>query len=237
MSISASSPDLARDPLNSPFPIPWQWILEVQQAVTAGEHPGQEIYRSPSLYNPHHQFAAYCRVRLDLRPMMYQSRVTSTLFVENLQTGILHTIMARSPLAAHPFQTEPVTADEPGVMALTMPISWSADGKTLLCRQLEGFFCSSCISDYGVVWQSETQQTITVAPSAIANYTHAVLLGWSESCSGSALFQAGSMGEENWHHWAVALDGTTVLATGDRGEVFGEVSSNIWSGSNAKFNH
>ena len=79
MSISSASPDLARDPLNSPFPLPWQWILDTQAAVTAGTHLGQELYRSPSLYDPHHQFAAYCRVRLDLKPQHYDSRVTSTL--------------------------------------------------------------------------------------------------------------------------------------------------------------
>lgn len=236
MSISASSPDLVRDPLNSPFPLPWQWMLDTQAAVTAGNHPGQEIYRSPSLYDPHRQFAAYCRVRLDLQPLMHQSRVTSTLFVENLQTGILHTVIARSPLAPHPFQNEEMI-DAPGLMSLTMPISWSADGKTLLSRQVEGFFASGDLSDFGVVWQSETQRTHTAAPQPTVDYTHAVLLGWSDSCPDHMLFKAGSMGEEDWQHWAVAFDGKTVLAAGDRGQVFGEVNSHIWSGSNAKFNH
>ena len=236
MSISAQSPDLIRDPLNSPFPIPWQWILDTQAAVTAGQHPGKEIYRSPSLYDPHHQFAAYCRVRLDLKPQMHESRVTSTLFVEDLNTGVLHTVIARSPLAPHPFQNEEIV-DAPGIISLTMPISWSEDGKTLLSRQFEGFFGSGNISDYGVVWRSETQRTFTAAPSMTVDYTHAVLLGWSESYPEHLLFQAGSMGEEDWQHWAVAPDGNTVLAANDMGQVFGEVNSNVWSGSNAKFNH
>ncbi len=235
MSISASSPDLVRDPLNSPFPLPWQWILDTQAAVSAGEHAGKEIYRSPSLYDPQGQFAAYCRVRLDLKAAMHQGRVTSTLFVENLQTGVLNTVIARSPLAPHPFQNKDIV-DAPGIISLIMPVSWSADGKKLLARQFEGFLGSSDISDYGVIWDSETEETLTLSPSSIVDYTHAILLGWSDHHPEQILFQAGSVGEDNWQNWAVAVDGQTMSALDDAGVVFGEMSSNIWSGSNAKFN-
>ncbi|AFY37798.1 hypothetical protein Lepto7376_1454 [[Leptolyngbya] sp. PCC 7376] len=235
MSISASSPDLVRDPLNSPFPLPWQWILDTQAAVTAGKHPGKELYRSPSLYDPQHRFTAYCRVRLDLKPAMHDSRITSTLFVENLETGVLNTVIARSPLAPHPFQNGDIV-DAPGIISLIMPVSWSTDGKKLLSRQFEGFLGSCDISDFGVIWDSETEETLTLSPSANVEYTHAILLGWCEHHPEQILFQAGSIGEDNWQNWAVALDGKTSSAVDDAGVVFGEINSNIWSGSNTKFN-
>ena len=235
MSISASSPDLVRDPLNSPFPMPWQWILETQAAVTAGKHPGKELYRSPSLYNPEHQLMAYCRVRLDLKPLMHQGRITSTLFVENFQTGTLHTVIAKSPLTPNPFQTGK-TFDEPGIMSLIMPVSWSADGTKLLSRQFEGFLGSCDISDFGVVWDGITEETITLTPSDTIDYTHAVLLGWSEADPGAILFRTECLGDDHCKYWAVSPDGKTVSVNNDSGLVFGEFSNNIWSGSNAKFN-
>ncbi len=232
--MSASHPDLISDPLNSPFPIPWQWILNTQAAVSAGKHSGSELYRSPSLYDPQKQFAAYCRVRLQLKPVAYESRVTSTLFIENLQTGTLHTVIARSPLAPHPFQHNDIV-DAPGIISLLMPISWSADGKKLLGRQFEGFLGSSEITDYGVIWHSETQETLTLAPDATIGYTHAILLGWSEQQPDNILFQAGCMGDDHWHIWAIDPAGNTSLAKGDQGVAYGEMSSNAWSGSSSRF--
>lgn len=234
MSISASHPDLTSDPLNSPFPIPWQWILNTQAAVSSGKHSGSELYRSPSLYDPQKRFAAYCRVRLQLKPAPYDGRVTSTLFIENLQTGALHTVIARSPLAPHPFQDNDIV-DAPGIISLLMPVSWSADGQKLLGRQFEGFLGSSEITDYGVVWQSDTQETLTLAPDPGIGYTHAILLGWSEQRSGEILFQAGCMGDEQWHSWTVDAGGNTSPAQGDQGVAYGEIASNAWSGSSARF--
>lgn len=239
MSISALSSELITDPLHSPFPIPWQWILETQAAVAEGRHAGSTVYRSPYLYDPQRRFAAYCRVRLQLKPKLHESRVTSILFVEDLQTGMLHTVMARSPLAPHPFQAEEIV-DAPGIISILLPVSWSADGERLLGRQFEGFLGSGAMSDFAVVWEQGTQTTTTLAPSSDIDYTHAILLGWSEQRPEQVLFQAGCMGDEVWHLWTVAMDGTTAIADGDHGMVFGELSSNIWTGNdptaNGKFN-
>lgn len=235
MSISVSSPDLVTDPLNSPFPIPWRWILDTHAAVLAGDHSGNELYRSPSLYDPKHHFAAYCRVRLQLKPLLHESRVTSILFVENLRSGMLSTVTATSPLAPHPFQKDDVI-DAAGIIALLMPVSWSADGKKLLARQFEGFLGSGEMSDYGVVWNSQTEAGTTIAPDETVDYTHAILLGWSERSPDQVLFQAGCMGEDNWHIWSVAGDRRTTLADDDHGVAYGKTSANIWSGSDAKFN-
>ncbi|MGB2926606.1 MAG: hypothetical protein WBB82_15005 [Limnothrix sp.] len=235
MSISASSPDLVADPLNSPFPIPWRWILDTHAAVVAGKHDGDELYRSPSLYDQKRHFSAYCRVRLQLKPELYQSRVTSTLFVENLHSGMLSTVTATSPLAPHLFLK---TTDEAtlGTIALLMPVAWSADGSKLLARQFEGYLGSGAMSDYGVIWDSQTEAAVTIAPAETAvDYTHSILLGWSENTPDQVLFQAGCMGEEDWQIWAVAQDGSTKLALADRAMAYGETSAPIWSGCSEKF--
>lgn len=210
--------------------------METQAAVAAGTHQGAAVYRSPFLYDPQRRFAAYCRVRLQLKPLLHESRVTSILFVEELQSGTLHTVMARSPLAPHPFQSDDII-DAPGIIALLMPVSWSENGEKLLGRQFEGFFGSGDISDFGVVWDSQTKETLTLAPSPEVDYSHAILLGWSDRQPDQILFQAGLMGEDNWQIWAVADDGKTTLAQQDQGVVFGEMSSHIWSGSDVKFNN
>ncbi|MBV5261862.1 hypothetical protein FLX56_25960 [Synechococcus moorigangaii CMS01] len=235
MSISASSPQLITDPLHSPFPIPWQWILDTQTAVAAGTHPGADIYRSPLLENSHHQYAAYSRIHLELRPLLKESRVTSVLFVENLQTGTLNTVIARSPLAPQPFQEVEASA-APGLISLLIPVSWSADGQRLLARQFEGFFNSGIMSDFAVVWDAKTQGSVTLQPNIEDEYSHAILLGWSEQHADAVLFQTGVMGEENWPIWRVSPHGDTNLALSDHGVVYGESQTYPWSGRDGNLN-
>ncbi|BAW97628.1 hypothetical protein NIES970_25820 [[Synechococcus] sp. NIES-970] len=235
MSISASSSQLITDPLHSPFPIPWQWILETQAAVAAGQHNGAEVYRSPLLTNGRQQYAAYSRIHLELRPCLQQSRINSIVFVENLQTGVLSTVVTQSPLAPHPFQEAPHT-DTPGTISLLMPISWSADGQRLLARQFEGYFGSGVMSDFAVVWDAKSQQSHTLQPHIEGEYSHAILLGWSERYAKDVLFQTGIMGQDDWPIWRVSLDGDTNLATEDHGVVYGDPLTYAWSGSEGNLN-
>lgn len=234
MSISASSPQLITDPLHSPFPVPWQWILETQAAVTAGTHPGSEVYRSPSLDNGYQQYAAYSRIHLEMCPTLHESHVSSVLFVENRRTGMLSTVMARSPLAPQPFQEVAATTTA-GLISLLIPVSWSANGQQLLARQFEGVFNSGYMSDYAVIWDAQTRKSVTLQPNIEDEYSHAILLGWSEQYAGDVLFQTGIMGEEHWPIWRVSPNGDTNLTTERYGVVYGEILSYAWSGNNGDF--
>ncbi|QCS49257.1 hypothetical protein FEK30_07310 [Picosynechococcus sp. PCC 11901] len=235
MSISTADPQLITDPLHSPFPIPWQWILETQATVAAGNQSSADVCRSPALNNGRHQYAAYSRIQLALRPQLQESQVTSVLFVENLQTGILSTVMARSPLAPQAFQ-EVEGNDAAGLISLLIPVSWSADGQRLLARQFEGFFNSGVMSDFAVVWDAKTQRSITLQPNIEAEYSHAILLGWSEQYAEDVLFQTGVMGEETWPIWRVSPSGDTNLARENHGVVYGDLLSPAWFGSDRESN-
>ena len=41
--------------------------------------------------------------------------------------------------------------------------------------------------------------------------------------------------EDNWQNWAVDSFGNMTSSSVDQGIAYGEISSNVWSGSNAKF--
>ncbi len=241
MAVSAYSPALHCDPLDSPFPVPWQWILDtygvcrLKQACesAAGSHHSRNFfYRSSSLYCPNQRYAAYSRICFQGNPLLQNCRVVSTLFVEDLQTGMLQTIVAKSPLAPHPFQTETLL-NAPGIIAILRPVSWSESGDRLLARQFEGLFCSSTISDYGVIWDSHSRMIYTLAPSMRAvEHTHAVLMGWSQYNPTQILFRAGCMGDTEWGLWGVDQQGYTMPALPqDRGVIYGETSEIIWSGN------
>ncbi len=189
--------------------------------------PQVHYYRSPSLLSPDHRYAAYSRVQLQVQPEFFLSRVSSVLFLENLQTGDLQAITPTSPLADNPFLNDGEAGD--GKISIVIPVSWSESGDRLLARAFESLFCSDIASDYGVVVDTASKRTSTLAPTHIS-YTTAVLLGWSHSYPGQVLFQAGNLGEENWPLWAVNLHGQTVQAEGDRPILFGELASSIWMG-------
>jgi hypothetical protein len=90
------------DPLDSPHPIPWNWVLATHAELCASNSSGVRYYRSQSLLSPDGQYAAYSRIQMEGQPELYQSRVTSVVFVENLQTGDLRTITPSSPWADNP---------------------------------------------------------------------------------------------------------------------------------------
>lgn len=227
------SPEVPIDPLNSAYPIPWNWVLATYAEL--GENQGRSdstqrtrFYRSPSLMSPDGQYAAYSRIRMQVEPHLHGSRVTSIMFLENTKTGDLRTIAAASPLSDNPFGGSE-DAGNPGTISILMPVSWSENGDRLLARQFEGLFNSSHASDYAVVWQRQDNQTFTLVPNT-TQYTNAVLLGWSQADRDRVLFRAGNLGEEHWQIWAVNLKGETLLARQDRPIVYGQVLNQVWTG-------
>lgn len=220
------------DPLDSPHPIPWNWIMQTQDEVSATKGSGVRFYRTPSLVSPDGQYAAYTRIQIQVQPDMYRSRVSSVMFVENLSNGGLRMVTASSPLANNPRKrNEP--ADKAGVISVLIPVSWSQRGDRLLARQFEGLFNTSDASDYAVVWDRQQNRARTIAPSKI-RYSNSVLLGWSGSKPDQVLFRAGELGDEQPPLWAVNLGGRTMLAAKkDKPIVFGRNVAQTWAGPQA----
>jgi hypothetical protein len=226
---SLTPTDIQDDPLGSPYPIPWNWIQETQANFSQKGESGLRYYRSPSLVSPDGKYAVYTRISLQVEPEMYQSRVTSAMFLENLQTGELTVIRPGSPLAEHLWaapEGEPI----PGLMSILMPVSWSEDGRRLLSRQFEGIFNTSDASDYGVIWDRQTQETQTISPQNDGSST-SILLGWSALNPNQVLFRAGLLGEEDWPVLSVALDGKTAIASRNQPVTYGQVATYAWTGS------
>ncbi len=221
------------DPLGSPHPIPWNWVLAAHAELSANGHSGVRYYRSPSLVSPDGLYAAYTRIQMEGEPELYHSRVTSVMFLENLQTGDLRTITAASPLSDNPLVGNE-DADMPGAISILMPISWSKSSDRLLARQFEGMFNTSDASDYAVIWDRKQNRTTTIAPERI-DYSSAVLLGWSRTEPARVLFRAGELGDERWPVWAVDLNRQTILAHEEEPVVYGQLVNNVWAGPQARW--
>ncbi len=221
------------DPLDSPHPIPWNWVLATHSELCASNDSGVRYYRSPSLISPDGQYAAYSRIQMEGQPELFQSRVTSVIFVENLQTGDLRTITAASPLADNPMFTDQ-DVDMLGTIAIVIPISWSKSSDHLLARQFEGLFNSSQATDYALIWDRQQNRTTTLAPQNV-EYDIAVLLGWSQRNRDRVLFRAGELGSEAWPVWSVELNGYTTLALEDEPIVYGQVMNQVWAGPQARW--
>lgn len=221
------------DPLDSPHPIPWNWVLTTHAEISANGQSGVRYYRSPSLVSPDGLWAAYTRIQMDALPELYKSRVSSVMFAENLQTGDLHTVTAASPLFDSPLVGNE-EADSPGTISILIPISWSKSSDRLLARQFEGLFGTSDASDFAVVWDRQQNRTATLAPSPV-EYSYAVLLGWSENYPDHVLFRAGEMGDEHPSIWAVGLNNHTILAQEEELMIYGQVVSQVWAGPQASW--
>jgi hypothetical protein len=220
------------DPLNSPYPIPWNWILAAQNEIDSYPHSRLRYYRTQALLSPDGQYAAYSRIQMQVMPDFTRSRVNSILFIENLKTGDLQTIMATSPFADHPFATGP-DAEQPGVIAVLIPVAWSATSDRILAREFEALFGTDIASDYAVIWNRTLNRVRTLAPTGI-QYTNSVLLGWSQLTPDRVLFRAGNLGDEVWNLWAVdMINQTTAAPPEDQPIAFGRVVNNIWAGPQA----
>jgi hypothetical protein len=223
------------DPLDSPYPVPWNWIMAVLTEAKADATLRFRYYRSPSLISPDGEYAAYSRIQVELGTHFTQSRVASVLFLENLKTGDLHTITASSPFSDNPFMAEMMAETEPdeaGRIAILIPVAWSESGDRVLAREFESIFGSDIASDFAVVWHRSSNLTRTIAPTHV-DYSNAVLLGWSQTDPNRVLFRAGNLGDPEWSLYAVDADGQTRQVAQDQPIVFGRMVNNIWAGPQA----
>lgn len=223
-------PPIQLDPINSPYPVPWNWVMATlsESRQTIVPQSRLHYYRSQSLLSPDGQYAAYSRIQVQLSSHFTQNRVASTLFLENLTTGDLQTITASSPFADDPFVPRSVSQSS-GTIAILMPVAWSEESDRILAREFESIFGSDIASDFAVVWDRRANQTYTIAPTQV-QYSNAVLLGWSQSHPGQVLFRAGMMGHENWSLYAVDVSGQTASVNHDRPITYGEIVNSAWSG-------
>lgn len=217
------------DPLNSPHPVPWNWVMAMLATTETLRTTQLHYYRTHTLLSPDGTQAAYSRIRLQLHPNFVQSRISSVLFLENLKTGDLQAVPTSAPLADNPF-TQVARSDMNGAISIVIPVAWSEQGDCLLAREFESLFGADLASDYGVIWNRQSKQSITVAPITPESYTNAVLLGWSRSRPGCALFRAGHLGEDTWPQWTVDASGQTTAAAEDQPQTFGQIVTSIWTG-------
>lgn len=223
-------PSVPIDPLNSPYPVPWNWVMKTYENVSSHQGSGVRYYRSHSLLSPDGEYAAYSRIQMQVQPELYHSQVSSVMFLENLRTGQLQQIKASSPLALHlMMQGETAT---PGIISILAPVGWSKSSDRLLARQFEGFFSTSDASDYAVIWHRHKNRTTTLAPAqSYNNHAMSILLGWSQTDPAQVVFRVGELGEEQWQMWTVAENGRTTPATSlEQPIVFGQRQMKLWAG-------
>ncbi|MDZ8077576.1 MAG: hypothetical protein RMX35_00525 [Nostoc sp. DcaGUA01] len=227
------------DPIGSPHPIPWKWITATQEAIGSNGGSGVRHYRSVPVLSPDGKYAVYSRVQLEVKPEMYNSRVTSVMFVQDMQTKKLWVMASTTPVSDPLLKTKAFKAvsseetDTSGQIGVLVPVSWSEKGDRFLARKFEGVFNTGDSTDSAVIWDRQKNHANTVAP---ANQEHedekiAVLLGWSKRQPDHVLFRAGELGEENWPLVKVANDGKTVTTTDDDQPItFGKQVTEIWAG-------
>lgn len=234
------------DPLNSPYPIPWNWITTTQQEYAHKGQSGLRYYRSPALVSPDGKYAAYSRIEVRAEPELYRSKVISVMFLEDLATGALQVIRADSPIAHYLQEVGEDSEEVEGVISILLPASWSAQGDHLLARQVEGALSSSDILDYGVVWNQATRTAKTLqamAPSlSLASISpqgvlledgaemSTTLLGWNQSAPGQVLFQTNTLGEDDTTVVSVALNGQSYVSASHTVAIYGQAISRSWSG-------
>jgi len=225
------------DPIGSPHPIPWKWITATQEAIGSKGGSGVRYYRSVPVVSPDGKYAVYSRVQLEVKPEMYNSRVTSVLFVQDMQTKKLWVMASTTSVSDPLLNVKAASAEQTdtnGTIGVLVPVSWSEKGDRFLARKFEGVFNTGDATDHAVIWDRQKNHANTVAPAQEENEHEkiAILLGWSKSQPDHALFRAGEMGEENWPLVKVANDGKTVPTTTDADQpiTFGKKVTEVWAG-------
>ncbi len=228
-----------QDPIGSRYPIPWKWIQATQETMSSKGRSGVRYYRSVPVTSPDGRYAIYSRVQLDVKPEMYNTRVTSVLFIEDRQTKKLQIVTTTSPIN-DPLLKVNVSSryrGEQGSIAVLVPVSWSQKGDRFLARKFEGLMNTSDFTDHAVIWDREKNHSHCVTPTQQkAEREMAVLLGWSKTHPDSVLFRAGEMGEENWPLVTVASDGSTAIATEtDQPITFGQKVTELWADPSVEY--
>ncbi|MEA5516381.1 hypothetical protein [Nodularia sp. UHCC 0506] len=226
------------DPIGSPYPIPWKWIVATQEAIGANGGSGVRHYRSVPVISPDGRYIVYSRVELEVKSEMYNSKVSSVMFVEDTETNRLRVMASTAPirdplLSKKLSSSEALDTNSTGKIGVLVPVSWSENSDRFLARKFEGKFNTGDSTDQAVIWDRQKNNINTVAP-AREEHEHekiAILLGWSKNKPDHALFRAGEMGDEDWPLVQVTTDGQTVNTTdADQPITFGQKITEVWAG-------
>jgi hypothetical protein len=232
-----SDSELAQtDPIGSPHPIPWQWIMATQKAVGGQGGSGIRYYRSRPVISPDGKYAIYSRVQMEVKPEMHNSRVNSILFMEDRQTKRLRVMASSTNVVIDPLLKKERTLTEEvnseGKIGVLVPVSWSQKGDRFLARKFVAIFNTADATDHAVIWNREQDHLNVVNPvqSQDDHEKISILLGWSKKQPDNVLFRSGELGEENWPLLQVANDGRTVdiSGEGDQAVTFGS-NGKIWA--------
>ncbi|MFM6828170.1 MAG: hypothetical protein ACKPKT_22865 [Dolichospermum sp.] len=223
------------DPIGSPHPIPWKWIIATQETVGGRGISGTRYYRSLPVISPDGKYGVYSRVQMEVKPEMHNSRVKSVLFIEDRQTKKLR-VMISTDQGIDPLLNKEGSwseeADNDGRIRVLVPISWSEKGDRFLARKFVAIFNTADATDQAVIWDRQKNNINVVNPvqSEDDHEKIAILLGWSKKQPNNVLFRAGELGAENWPLVQVANDGKTVdMSAGeDQPITFGE-NAKIWA--------
>ncbi|MBE9215318.1 hypothetical protein IQ247_22085 [Plectonema cf. radiosum LEGE 06105] len=224
------------DPIGSPHPIPWKWITATQESVSTTTGSGVRYYRSIPVISPDGRYSIYSRVKLEVKPQMHESRVSSVLFVEDRRTNQLKVVSSTSALIDPLLEGKKMQSEGkgylPGKIGVLVPVGWSENGERFLARKFEGLFNTAHATDEALIWNRQKNQANTVVPSQKNHqYDIAILLGWSKNTPDNVVFQAGEMGQETWPTITVANDGKTVSTQElDQPTNFGRKATDVWAG-------
>jgi hypothetical protein len=210
----------ANDPLNSPYPIPWNAIWDHQTQATQANRPETLYYLSPLLRSPDGQVVAHTKIEIKINPDFRRSHIFSQLILKTSQGKVLQIIpssihLGQGDLLGQGNLKETTARQLPGTIAILVPAAWSKNGQRLLSRQFEAVFGSDVSSDYAVIWDRNHLQTRIVTPLPL-NYDSATLLGWSQNHPDQLLFRTTILGEARGSILAVDSRGTTIAAPHDR---------------------
>ncbi|MEB3145813.1 MAG: hypothetical protein VKL02_06690, partial [Cylindrospermopsis raciborskii 1523720] len=222
------------DPINSPHPIPWKWIVMTQEAIGGQGRSGVRQYRSTPVVSPDGRYAVYSRVQLEVEPEMHNSQVSSLLFIEDRQTKRLNILAKTSDtvdMLSKNREFTPETNNQ-GKIGILVPVSWSEKGDQFLARKFVGTFNTADVTDNAVIWNRQQNTTTTVVPPQ-GEGDHekiAILLGWSKKQPNYVLFRSGELGEENWPLVQVSGDGKNINMniSDDQPIIFGNKGQTIW---------
>ncbi|MEB3230360.1 MAG: hypothetical protein VKJ64_05070 [Leptolyngbyaceae bacterium] len=221
-------PSLNIDPIGSPHLLPWSWVMDVQSRAVDSTLPQLFYFRSPALVSPNGTHAAYSRMQIKRVVDASQSQVSSILFLENLETGDIQFLTASSPNMQHVL-LHGIDSQQPGMLSMLMPVSWTEEGDRVLVRAFEAIFNTDIAADYAIIWHQPSNQADAIVPTN-AQYSNAVLLGWSQSQPDRALFQVGNLGDEAWPLVTVGETGDSTIATTDQPITYGQTVSAVWNG-------
>lgn len=218
-SLSTDSSQPQTDPLDSPFPLPWAWIVQQQQLAAASQQSQTYAQKTATFISPDGLYQAQAELIFQADPEFARNQLTSTLTITNTQTQAVQQWQSTSLI--DPELRQDLPPDAAGLIAVLWPVGWSASGEELLIRHFQGLFSTDFASDVAVIW-SRPQQTLTAVWPQSVEYDHATLLGWSQAQPDQVLFRTATMGEAKTQVWAVNPKQEMLARPQDRPQVYGQ---------------